>query len=149
VSFTNFWAKYVNGTDDIEYAKYLAYAGVDIVNENEGKNTPYLGVTTVRGASKVLVASVTRGSGAWNGGINVNDEIVAIDGVPAEMMIERMTQITGKNVGDVIKVSVVRDGLKKELDVTLTASDVVKFKTNLNPNATPLQLAVRKRWMGI
>lgn len=149
ISFTNFWDKYVNGTDDIEYAKYLAYAGIDMVNENEGKSIPYFGATAARGTGKVIVASVTRGSGAWNGGVNVNDEIIAIDGVPAEMNLERMTQITSKKVGDVVKVSIVRDGLKKELDVTLTANDAVKFKTNLNSNATPMQLAVRKKWMGI
>lgn len=149
ISFTNFWDKYVTGTDDIEYAKYLAYAGVDIVNENEGKSIPYFGATAARGTSKVVVASVTRGSGAWNGGVNVNDEIVAIDGAPAEMMLEKMPQIADKKVGDVVKVSVIRDGLKKEFEVTLTANDMVKFKTNLNPNATPLQLAVRKKWMGI
>lgn len=149
ISFTNFWDKYVTGTDDIEYAKYLAYAGVDIVNENEGKSIPYFGATAARGTSKVVVASVTRGSGAWNDGVNVNDEIVAIDGAPAEMMLEKMPQIANKKVGDVVKVSVIRDGLKKELEVTLTANDMVKFKTNFNSNATPLQLAVRKKWMGI
>lgn len=149
ISFTNFWDKYVNGTDDIEYAKYLAYAGVDMVNENEGKSIPYFGATAARGTGKVIVASVTRGSGAWNGGVNVNDEIVAVDGVPAEMNLERMPQITNKKVGDVVKVSIVRDGLKKELDVTLTANDAVRFKTNLNSNATQMQLAVRKKWMGI
>ena len=149
ISFTNFWAKYVTGTDDIEYAKYLAYAGVDMVNENADKSVPYFGATAARGTGKVLVATVTRGSGAWIGGVNVNDEIVAIDGAPAEMQLEKMPQITGKKVGDVVRVSVVRDGLKKELDVTLTANDAVKFKTSLNANASPLQLAVRKKWMGM
>jgi len=149
ISFTNFWAKYVNGTVDVEYAKYFGYAGIAVVNENEGKSIPYFGATTARGTGKVVIGGVTRGSGAWNAGINVNDEILTIDGAPAEMVIERMPQITNKKVGDVVKVSLVRDGLKKDIDVTLTANDMVRFKTTIKEDATPLQLAVRKKWMGI
>jgi predicted metalloprotease with PDZ domain len=152
ISFTSFWDKYVTGTVPVEYAKYFSYAGIDVVNENEGKSVPYLGAAAARtpgGSGKVIVGSVTRGSGAWNGGVNVNDEIVSIDEVPAEMMLERMAVITNKKVGDVVKVSIVRDGLKKDLNVTLTANDAVRFKSEIKDDATPLQLAVRKKWMGI
>ncbi|MBB2145695.1 PDZ domain-containing protein [Pedobacter sp. LMG 31464] len=151
ISFTNFWDKYVTGTVDIEYAKYFAYAGINVVNENEGKSIPYLGASVARtsvGTGKVIIGSVSRGSGAWNGGLNVNDEVVTIDGAPAEMALEKMSQITSKKVGDVIKVSIVRDGLKKDLDITLTANPAVRFISTINENATPLQLAVRKKWFG-
>ncbi|TKC13313.1 M61 family metallopeptidase [Pedobacter polaris] len=152
ISFTNFWDKYVTGTVDVEYAKYFAYAGIDVINENEGKSVPYLGAAAARtsaGTGKVIIGAVSRGSGAWNGGLNVNDEVVSIDGAPAEMMLERMSQITYKKVGDVIKVSIVRDGLKRDLDITLTANPTVRFKSTINEDATPAQLVVRKKWLGI
>lgn len=156
MNFTSFWDKYVTGTVDVEYAKYFAYAGIDVVNENEGKSTPYFGATAgggrpgaAAGTGKVIVSSVSRGSGAWNGGVNVNDEIVTIDGAPAEAAIERMSQISSKKVGDVVKVSIVRDGLKKDLEVTLTENKAVKLKATIKEDATPLQLAVRKKWMGM
>lgn len=149
ISFTNFWAKYVTGTTPIEYAKYLGYAGINIVNENEGLSIPYFGATVGRVPGKIVIGGVARGSGAWNAGINVNDEILTIDGAPAEASIERMTQITGKKVGDVVKVTLLRDGLNKEINVTLTANDAVKFKTTINEQASAKQLAVRKRWMGV
>jgi len=151
ISFTNFWNKYVTGTVDVEFARYFGYAGIDVVNENEGKSVPYLGANAGRasmGSGKVIVGSVARGSGAWNGGLNVNDEVVTVDGAPAEMMLERMSQITSKKVGDVVKISIVRDGLKKDLDITLTANPVVRLKATVKEDATPLQLAVRKKWMG-
>ncbi|MFD0939223.1 M61 family metallopeptidase [Pedobacter boryungensis] len=152
ISFTDFWNKYVTGTVDVEFAKYFAYAGIDVVNENEGKSVPYLGANAGRssmGSGKIIVGSVARGSGAWNGGLNVNDEVVTVDGAPAEMSLERMSQITSKKVGDVVKISIVRDGLKKDLDITLTANPAVRLKATVKEDATPLQLAVRKKWMGV
>lgn len=150
ISFTNFWAKYVNGTEPIEYAKYFAFAGIEVVNENEGKVVPFLGASAGRtsmGAGKVVVGTVVRGSGAWNGGLNVNDEVVSIDGAPAEMGLDRMSQITNKKVGDVVKVSIVRDGLKQDLNITLTGTSPVRLKANIKDDATPLQMTVRKKWM--
>ncbi|TCC94355.1 M61 family peptidase [Pedobacter frigiditerrae] len=153
ISFTSFWDKYVTGTVPVEYAKYFAYAGIDVVNENEGKSVPFFGASTGRMAGvsggKVIIGSVSRSSGAWNGGVNVNDEIVSIDDVPAEASIERMAVITNKKVGDVVKVSIIRDGLKKDLNVILTTNEIVRFKAALNESATPQQLVVRKKWMGI
>ncbi|MEJ5993328.1 PDZ domain-containing protein [Pedobacter sp. Du54] len=155
ISFTNFWAKYVTGTDDIEIAKYFGYAGIDVVNENEGKKIPFFGASAggrfsaAATGGRVIITSIVRGSGAWNGGINVNDEIVSIDDVPAEANLDRMPQIANKNVGDVVKVSIIRDGLKQNLAVTLGNNNAVRYKTTIKEDATPLQLAVRKKWMGV
>ncbi|MCJ0741426.1 M61 family metallopeptidase [Pedobacter montanisoli] len=149
ISFAGFWDKYINGTDDIDYAKYLAMAGFNVVNENANRDVPFLGVTTTRKDNKVVIATVLRNSGAWIDGINVNDELVSIDGAPAELAVERMAQITGKKVGDVVKVVVVRDGLKKELDVKLTANKAVRLSYSEVQNPTPMQLTVRKKWTGL
>jgi len=155
ISFTDFWAKYVTGTIDIEFAKYFGYAGITAVDENAGTNNAYFGAAAGRGGfggagnAKVIVGSVSRGSGAWNGGVNVNDEIISIDGAPAQAALERMPQIADKKPGDVVDVVVMRGGERKELKVTLTRNETVRLKTTINDNATPEQLAVRKRWMGI
>ena len=33
IRFTDFWAKYVNGTVPVDYAKYYAYGGIEVVND--------------------------------------------------------------------------------------------------------------------
>lgn len=149
ISFTNFWAKYVTGTAPVEYAKYYGYAGIDVVDENAGQIVPTFGASVGRGSGKIIISGVVRGSAAWNGGVNVNDEILTIDGVAAEATIDKMTQISSKKVGDVVKVSLMRDGIRHELDVTLTKNENVRLKTSFNPQATAKQLAVRERWMGV
>lgn len=149
VSFTNFWSKYVNGTDDIDYKKYFALAGVNVTDENEGKSIPYFGASTAKKDGKVMVSSVVRNSGAWVDGINVNDEIISIDGIPAEASVEKMPVITSKNVGDMVKVAVKRDGLEQTIYVRLKASNTVKLKAVINEDASETQKAALKKWMGI
>ena len=149
ISFTDFWAKYVNGTDAAEYAKYFGYAGITVKNENESVKAPYLGVSSRRTEGKIYIASISRNAAAWVAGLNVNDEVISIDGVPVEAVIERMPAITAKKVGDVVKVDVVRDGISKTIPVTLTANPNIKLVAEINANATAQQIAVRKSWFGI
>lgn len=146
-NFDDFWAKYVNGTNDIAYAKYFGFAGVDIANENENKQIPYFGVTLGRAGEDLMVTGVARNSAAWQGGINVNDFILSIDGVPAEANIEKMNVISSKNVGDEVTVKVNRDGIEKDIKVKLANSPIVRLTVGENNKPTPKQLAVRKRWM--
>lgn len=149
ISFSDFWAKYVNGTQAVDYKKYFAYAGIDVTNVNEGKLIPYLGVATAKKEGKIYITAVSRNSAAWVDGLNVNDEVLSIEGVPAEASVERMAEVTGKKVGDVIKVSVIRDGVTKDFNVTLKASPNIALSATINPSSSDLQQAVLKKWMSI
>lgn len=149
VSFTDFYAKYVNGTHAAEYEKYFGYAGIKIKNENEGKNIPYLGVASKTIEGGVFISAVSRNSAAWVGGLNVNDQVISVDGYPVEAVVERMPAITGKKVGDVVKLNIIRDGLEKTVSVTLKASPNLKLVAVLDDQATAAQLLVRKQWFGI
>jgi len=147
-SFTDFWAKYVNGTTPVEYDKYFGYAGIKVKNENEGKSIPYLGVTSVKKEGRIFITAVSRNSAAWTDGLNVNDEILSIDGSPVESSVERMPAIMGKNVGDVVQINVGRDGIQRTFKVTLKANPNLKL-VPVAAEASAEQLQVRKGWMGI
>jgi predicted metalloprotease with PDZ domain len=149
ISFNDFWAKYVNGTEPVDYKKYFGYAGIDVKNVNEGRSVPYLGIASGRKEGKIYINAVSRNSAAWVDGLNVNDEVISVNGVPAEPAVERMAEITGKKVGDVIKVTVIRDGVTKDINVTLKANPNISLAAQMNPAATDLQKAVLKKWMGI
>ncbi|WP_246254460.1 M61 family metallopeptidase [Pedobacter foliorum] len=147
ISFTDFWAKYVNGTDVVEYKKYFGYAGINVVDENEGKSIPYLGVASKKVEGNMIVTAVSRNSAAWVGGLNVNDQVITVDGVPVEVAIEKMPVVTTKNVGDVITVTIRRDGLVRDISLTLKANPNVKLVTTVNENATDAEKAVRAVWL--
>ena len=142
----DFYAKYINGVDDIDYNKYLGYAGYKVVDEYEGLNAPDLGIRTTTVAGKLKVAAVLRGTSGWVDGINVNDELVSIDGVPAT---DPKTLIDGKQVGDKIQVVVVRDGRQLTLPVTLLKVTLKKYHIESLPEPTASQMTVRKKWLKI
>jgi predicted metalloprotease with PDZ domain len=148
-SFTEFWAKYVNGTEPVDYRTFFGYAGLDVKNVNEGKQVPYLGIATARKEGKIYITAVSRNSAAWTSGLNVNDEVVDLDGTPAEPVVERMAEVTGKKVNDVVKLTIIRDGVTKVFSVKLNASPNIALVASVNPSATAEQKAVLKKWMGI
>ncbi|SHG89881.1 M61 family metallopeptidase [Pedobacter caeni] len=148
-SFTDFWAKYVNGTHPVEYDKYFGYAGISIKNQNEGNNIPYIGVASKKTEGRIFISAVSRNSAAWVDGLNVNDEVISVDGVGVEAALERMPVVTSKKPGDVITVKVRRDGIEKDIKLTLKASPNIKLVAEIQSNAPESQVSVRKGWMGI
>lgn len=159
ISFTSFWDKYVTGTADIEFTKYFAYAGIDVTAENATPNKPYSGAALLVNGG-LFVSTVARNSAAWVAGLNVNDEILTIDGLSLQtvmrdvklpnpaLTLDVIPQVSNKQIGDKVIIKVKRDGLEKEITLTLKENPSIRLKTVVNENATPLQLAVRKRWMG-
>jgi predicted metalloprotease with PDZ domain len=143
----DFYKKYINGLDPVDYNKYLGYAGYKIVDELADNNDAALGITTgTTAAKKVMVTSVTRGTAAYIDGVNVGDEITAIDDNPIS---DGSNLIAGKKPGDKIQVTVNRDGQSVTLPVTLLKSNRVKYKIVPVDSPSAQQLAVRKKWLSL
>jgi len=139
-----FYKKYIYGLADIDYDKYLGYAGYHLTDELAGNNDPNLGVITSSTNNKIVVTNVVRGTAAWIDGINVNDEITAING---NKVTDMSTVLNGKKPGDKINVSVIRDSLPLTLPVTLLKKTQIKYKIDTLASPTAKQLEVRKKWL--
>ncbi|RDC54940.1 M61 family peptidase [Pedobacter chinensis] len=161
ISFTNFWAKYVNGVDDAEYVKYFGYAGINITTENATPDKPVSGASgQLTNNGTISVTSISRNSAAWIAGLNVNDEIISLDDVTVSealstvklrspmLSLETLPLVSKKNIGDVLKLKVKRDGLEREISLTLKENPSVRLKATINENATPAQKTVFKKWTG-
>ncbi|MCC9136006.1 M61 family metallopeptidase [Pontibacter silvestris] len=144
-NFDAFFRDYVNGTKTPDYNAYFDAAGLRLVNLNEGRNTASWGASTAVADGKVIVRSVERGSSAWNGGINVNDEIVAINGNRAGSNLEQF--VTDREVGETLKVEVVRDGQLMTLQVPMVKDESVRYTFERVPNPTPQQQEILEKWL--
>jgi len=142
----DFYKKYVYGLAPVDYNQYLGYAGYKLTDDLAASNDPTLGIAIGNNNGKKIVTAVLRGSAAWIDGINVDDELTAIDGVP---LANPADMLAGKKPGDHINVSVMRDGLPLILPVTLLRNNRVNYKVEALPNPTPQQQLVQKKWLGL
>ena len=150
-SLNDIYNNYINGLKTIDYNRYLNYAGLSLKDDAAQNVEPYLGIVTSLKEGKMLISQVARGSGAWKDGLNVNDEIVSIDNyvikkVPAGSL-DMLKYIAGQRVGDKVKVSVIRDGLEKVFDVSLSQNTALKYSILTVGEPSSAQMDVKKRWL--
>ncbi len=151
-SFDRIYDDYINGVKTIDYNKYLGYAGFSLVNDAAGSTNAYLGIATLVRDGRMTITQVLRGSGAWNAGLNVNDELISIDNYRVNNKntsgsAELLKFIDGHKPGDVLKVTVNRDGILRVYDVTLGNNPNVRYRIAPVENPTKEQTAVRERWL--
>ncbi|GHA60551.1 M61 family metallopeptidase [Pontibacter akesuensis] len=146
-NFDAFFRDFVNGTKTPDYNAYFDAAGLQLVNTNEGSNAINLGASTAMSGGKLLVRGVNRGSSAWEGGLNVNDEIVSVNGARAGDDLER--RLASMNVGDTVKVVVSRDGILQTLDVKLLKDQSVRYQFMRVNNPTETQQKIFNKWLEI
>lgn len=141
-----FYKKYIYGLDDIDFDKYLGYAGYHLADELAGTNEPSLGMITATNTAtgKITVSGVIRDGAAWKDGINVNDEILTID---SNKVTDINAVLNGKKTGDQVIIKVSRDGLPITLPVTLLKKPQVKYKIDSIAQPSTEQLEVRKKWL--
>lgn len=149
ISLDNFYRDYVHRAAPINFQVHLDHAGLVLVDEYAGLNTPSLGLTATSKDGKLSVVSVTRAGTAWTDGISVNDEIIAINGnrMSDPAGVEKL--IANKKVGDKVDVLLSRDGLVRTLSVTLKKENKGKFRIEAAKDASTQQFAVRKKWLNL
>ncbi len=81
----------VESTEIPDYAGILAKAGIKA--QNPGKTETTLGISTAFENGRLMVKYVERDLPAWKGGLNVQDELVAIDGRRVGNSIEEVNRL--------------------------------------------------------
>lgn len=140
IPMNDFFQKYIFGTETLPYSEILKAVGMQIVDQNAANNDPYLGVEMRNGK----IGAVLRDSPAYVDGLNVDDEILSVDGSKPEDLNKVMQS---KKVGDTVSIKVKRDGLEKTFTLNLTRNQMKAYKIEALPNQTPEQLALYKKWL--
>lgn len=149
-SLADFWAQTVFGTAELDYTQVLALFGLRFKKAEpppEGKPVPaWLGITTTAEGGRLLVTKVERGGPAHQGGLNVDDEILAIDDfrVTADQLTSRLEQYAP---GTPVTVLVSRRGRLERLAVTSGRTPVETWAVEADPAATADQKARLAAWL--
>lgn len=145
--FDDFWNKYVNGTEKINYNEFFQKIGIKLVNINGITPAINLGITTQTLNGKFTIKNIKNGFCAYECGLNANDELLAIDNFRINTDAEIDLIINRKKIGDNIQVLVSRNGTIKTINVKLAADISVKYRLIRLPNPTPEQQFLCNKWL--
>ncbi|WP_288424511.1 PDZ domain-containing protein [uncultured Spirosoma sp.] len=146
-SLDAFFSVGVNSAEPIDYNAYFNAVGLQLVNVAAKSGDGFLGASTTVTNGRTIVREVRRGSGAYQDGLNVGDEIVAVDQVRVGDDLNRL--VAGRPVGDTLNVLVNRAGLLRRINVTLGANPLVSYRLEPVSNPTDAQKNLYRKWLYI
>lgn len=146
-SLADFFDIGVNSADPIDYNAYFAPVGLTLTNVAGRNPDGYLGASTQVVNGRTTVTGVRRGGAAYADGLNVGDEVLAVDQVRVGDDLQRL--MAGRRPGETLTVLVNRSGLLRELPIKLLPSPLVSYRLEPVANPTAEQQALYKTWLYI
>ncbi|MFM7565489.1 MAG: M61 family metallopeptidase [Flavobacteriales bacterium] len=121
---TDFFAKYIDGTEVIPYANYFLPLGIDV--SDVGTVKPVFGANVVEEDGHVIVKNIRANSAAEDAGLSVNDEVLAcMDYRVDKELLEAM--VNGAAIGDQFEMLIARAGILMSLNVKITGQRKSSF----------------------
>jgi predicted metalloprotease with PDZ domain len=138
--------EYASTVKEIDYPKYLAYAGLDIDVRPRELPGAWFGAETCDLEGKLVVTRVEGGSPASHAGLSARDEIIALDGTRVASSAMRRF-LDAKKPGQTVRVLLSRRTGVREIEVALGTKIERSFKITPKPDPTELQSAIMKDWL--
>ncbi len=137
---------YVSTTGNIDYNKYLDYAGLHIDLEETILPESYIGAETRNVNGETMISTIVRDSPAWNYGLSVNDIILKINNKP----------LAGRSLSDILENTEPLDTLsfkvkhrylERDISVITDTAKTVSYKISVLPEPDSLQLKILNAWL--
>lgn len=144
-SLKQFFADYVRGTTPIPWEQFLSYAGLDLVKRDTSPK-PWLGIMARDQDDQARIYNIVAGSPAYDAGLNVDDQILALDGYRVRSK-DLANRIADRKSGDTVKLTVFRNDKLREFEVTLRNQEVPAYKIVRVANPTELQRKIYEDWL--
>ena len=137
---------YVSTTKEVDYKKYLDYAGLDVDTSSTEIPGGWLGISGRERNDSIFIAGVDWDSPAWNAGLRQRNVILEMDNAkPNAGTIE--TVLKNKNPGDKIELVVLQNNEKKEIVIVLGKKIEKPFTISRKPGVSKLQRTILESWL--
>jgi predicted metalloprotease with PDZ domain len=149
-SLVEFFSSALDGTSELDYTNAFESIGLRFKTaEPAPGKTPgraTLAVVTKIDGNRLVVSQVRRGTVAHEAGMNVDDEIIAIDDfrVRPDQLDARMEQYVP---GERVSLLVARRDRLVRLDLTLGLEPLKSWQLEMDPSGTPAQRALLDSWL--
>ena len=141
--------RYADTTDEVDYNSGLETVGCILerkYGEGVTDSTSFYGFE-VRGERNPIVSRVFAGTPAYTGGLNVNDEIVAVNGtrVATKTLTDRLKDIS---IGDKAELLISREGLMQTVEMTASGPPHDSFVIKKTESPSMDQKQLFEGWLG-
>jgi predicted metalloprotease with PDZ domain len=140
------FAQVLTTTEELDFSAALDYFGLRFAPVDPKDLRATTGLVTRNDGGRLVVSQVRRATPAYDAGVNVDDEILAIDDlrVRAGGLVARMDQY---RAGDTVRVLVARRDRLLTLPITLGAEPGRPWRLQVKPDATTEQQARLTAWL--
>lgn len=139
-----------HGLIELDYNRYFNLVGYQLVDLNTDQNNTTLGIKIIHSENKTIVKQIDRDSGAWVGGLNVEDELIAINGHRIDAQGKALDYTLARTqAGDTVNMLIARDGLIETLEVPVFISDKKAFSIEAMPHADQNARTLGKVWLSL
>ncbi len=141
------FAQVVDTTEELDYSEALDWFGLRFRPVDAPTARAYLGAATRIDAGRLIVSQMRRGTPVFEAGINVDDEILAIDDVRVrpDGLAARLEQY---KPGDKVELLIARRDHIVRLAVTLGSDPGRPWRLEPSPTATEAQKHHLAAWLG-
>lgn len=137
IDLTDFYNRYIHGTDSLPVDKYLAMMG-------RTTSAPSSSVSLGFSGGNFVLTSLDTGNALARAGLKAGDALLAVNGTKLTLdNIERLAAL--KDSLSSVTVTVERDGKSMDIPVTFTKP---ANEAGLDPDASPLAVEIRKGIVG-
>ncbi len=142
--------RYVDTTDELDYNRYLSLVGCQLEQsyaDDNKESDAYFGLKHKSDDSRIVVKTVYDGTPAAEGGVNVNDELIALNG--NRLIPDNVTKLLKEaTVGEKVKLLISREGEIVELEITPSITPPDKFSITRLDEASDKQKQLFEAWLG-
>jgi predicted metalloprotease with PDZ domain len=151
-SLNDFFARYVRGTEELDYNASLGAAGLKLdrgfkMDGSKPVEQVYFGADTVQDADRLVVRRVYAGSPAYDQGLNTGDQIVALNNMRVTKQLFD-ARIAEKKPGDLINLTIFRFDDLSTLLIKLGGRAETAYRIMPVENPTELQKRIYQMWIG-
>ena len=137
---------YIPTIHDIDYSKYLGYAGLTIDLNPVELPGAWTGITTRQDNENLVITGVEWDSPAYKAGLSPLDVIKEVNGEKAnEGVLNNIMDAT--NPGSKISLTITHRNITETFEVETGTKKVRSFEIKSLPNPSPQQTAILDKWL--
>lgn len=137
--------KYLHRTEALDPAPVFEKLGL-VLSDTTDRSKAWNGLHIRKQENKYYVAKLDRGFSAYDSGLQVNDEIISIDGI--EVMEAPDAILNGKQPGSTVQLEVFRQGLQRSITMAISADTRYNYRIDIPAALTERQQQLLEKWLG-